>query len=326
MVGLYVSVTTDGKIKRHLSTADGEVSLEDIILFDELIALADKDFLSLCAYIKDVLLETFGFGSCAEGADYLQRAVKQYLSELQITDPVYAHLTDLLIADSIRNRKNKRVVIDKIIYCLRIPISMQTLVVDVLEALCRNTPIQNLQDYPRIQQLTTAATHTLGETVNVQYFIHTYEQYYCFLLQQFIASKPNVAKCQYCGGYFIPKTKRKTLYCDRIIRDGKTCKQIAPYENHKKLAATNRVIGEFDQSMNRIRRRLERTCNDKKKSPVDLTDDHFCLWKHKAINAKKGYLAGELTEEEAIEIIYVPKKDELLEQISSDLTLETAAT
>ena len=79
MVGLYVSVTTDGKIKRHLSTADGEVPLEDIILFDELIALADKDFLSLCAYIKDVLLETFGFGSCAEGADYLQRAVKQYL-------------------------------------------------------------------------------------------------------------------------------------------------------------------------------------------------------------------------------------------------------
>ena len=105
-----------------------------------------------------------------------------------------AHLTDRLISDSIRNRKNKRVVIDKIIYCLRIPISMQTLVVDVPEALCKNTPIQNLQDYPRIQQLTTAATHTHGETVSVQYFIHTYEQYYCFLLQQFIASKPNVAK------------------------------------------------------------------------------------------------------------------------------------
>ena len=78
--------------------------------------------------------------------------------------------------------------------------------------------------------------------------------------------------------------------------------------------------------MNRIRRRLERTCKDKKKSPVDLTDDHFCLWKHKAINAKKSYLAGELTEEEAMTIIYVPKKDELLEQISSELTVETVAT
>jgi hypothetical protein len=326
MAGLYVSVTPDGKIKRHLSTADGELPLEDIILFDELIALADRDFWRLCAYIKEVLLKTFGFGDCVEGADYLKKAVAQYLSEQQATDPVYALLTELLIADSIRNRKNKRVVIDEIICCLRSPISVQTLIIDVLKSLCENTPIQNLQDYPGIHQLTTTAIHTLGETLTVQYCIHTYEQYYHFLLQQFIASKPNVAQCQYCGGYFIPKTKRKTLYCDRIIRDGKTCKQIAPYENHKKLAAANRVIGEFDQSMNRIRRRLERTGKDKKKSPVDLTDDHFCLWKHKAINAKKSYLAGELTEEEAMAIIYVPKKDELLEKISSELTLETAAT
>ena len=326
MVGLYVSVTPDGKIKRHLSTADGEVPLEDITLSDELITLADRDFWGLCAYIKEVLLKTFGFGDCAEGADYLKKAVAQYLSEQQATDPVYALLTELLIADSIRNRKNKRVVIDEIVCCLRSPISVQTIVMDVLESLCKNTPIQNLPKYPIIQQLTTSAIHTLGETVIVQYCIHTYEQYHLFLLQQFIASKPNVAKCQYCGGYFVPKTKRKTLYCDRIIRDGKTCKQIAPYENHKKLAATNRVIGEFDHSMNRIRRRLERTCVDKKKSPVDLTDDHFCQWRNKATNAKKRYLAGELTEEEAMAIIYVPKKDELLENISSELTLETAAT
>ena len=325
MVGLYVSVAPDGKIKKHFSTADGEVPLEDITLSDELIALADRDFLSLCTYIKDVLLKTFGFGDCAEGADYLKKAVAQYLSEQQATDPVCALLTELLIADCIRNRKNKRVVIDEIVCCLRSPISVQTLVMDVLESLCENTPIQNLPKYPIIQQLITSAIHLLGETATVQYCIRTYEQYYLFLLQQFIASKPNVAKCQYCGGYFVPKTKRKTLYCDRIIRDGKTCKQIAPYENHKKLAATNRVIGEFDHSMSRIRRRLDRTCVDKKKSPVDLTDDHFCLWKHKAINAKKGYLAGELTEEEAMAIIYVPKKDELLEQISSELTLETAA-
>lgn len=324
MVGLYVSVTPDGKINRHLSTADGEVPLEDIILFDELIALADRDFWSLCTYIKEVLLKTFGFGDCAEGADYLKKAVAQYLSEQQATDPVYALLTEFLIADSIRNRKNKRVVIDEIVCCLRSPISVQTIVMDVLESLCENTPIQNLRDYPGIQQLTTSATHTLGETVTVQYCICTYEQYYLFLLQQFIASKPNVAKCHYCGGYFVPKTKRKTLYCDRIIRDGKTCKQIAPYENHKKLAATNRVIGEFDHSMNRIRRRLERTCNDKKKSPVDLTDDHFCQWRNKATNAKNRYLAGELTEEEAMAIIYVPKKDELLEHISSELTVETS--
>ena len=43
-----------------------------------------------------------------------------------------------------------------------------------------------------------------------------------------------------------------------------------------------------------------------------------------ATKARDRYLAGELTEEEAMAIIYVPKKDELLENISSELTLETA--
>lgn len=326
MIGLYVSVTPDGKIKRHLSTADGEVPLKDITSSDELIALADRDFLSLCAYIKELLLDTFDFGNNAEGTDYLKKTVAQYLSEQHTTDPVYAYLTELLITDIIRNRKNKRVVINEIVCCLRSPISVQTLVMDILQSLCENTPMQDLPEYPTIHKLTTSAVHTLGDIATVQYVIQSYKQYYCFLLQQFIASKPNVAKCQYCGGYFIPKTKRKTLYCDRIVRNGKTCKQIAPYENHKKLAATNRVIGEFDHSMNRIRRRLERTCKDKKKSPVDLTDDRFCLWRNEAMNAKKRYLAGELTEEEAMAIIYVPKKDELLEQISLELTLEAAAT
>ena len=122
-----------------------------------------------------------------------------------------------------------------------------------------------------------------------------------------------------------PKTRRKTLYCDRIIRDGKTCKQIAPAENHKKRSAANAVISVFEQSMNRMRRRLERSGEDKKESPIDIHDEQFCLWQNKAVNAKNRYLAGELTEEEAIELIYVPRKDELPENISAELTLETAA-
>ena len=45
-----------------------------------------------------------------------------------------------------------------------------------------------------------------------------------------------------------------------------------------------------------------------------------------ASNARNRYLAGELTEEEAMAIIYVPRKDKLTGDNSSELTLETAAT
>jgi hypothetical protein len=71
--------------------------------------------------------------------------------------------------------------------------------------------------------------------------------------------------------------------------------------------------------------RFERTDDDKKQSVVDITYDQYTDWLNSATKARDRYLAGELTEEEAMAIIYVPTKDELLELISSELTLETAA-
>ena len=57
----------------------------------------------------------------------------------------------------------------------------------------------------------------------------------------------------------------------------------------------------------------------KKESPIDINDEQFCLWQNKAVNAKNRYLAGELTEDEAIELIYVPRKDELVENFTTGL-------
>lgn len=162
---------------------------------------------------------------------------------------------------------------------------------------------------------------TLNNTLSVIYVFRSYEQYYRFLLQHFIVSKPKIAKCQYCGGYFIPKTQRKTLYCDRIVKDGKTCKQIAPHENHKKLASSNRVIAEFDLSKGRMLRRMERTGVDKKESPIDISDEDFCRWLEKATDAKNHYLAGGLSEEEAIRIIHMPTIQELRERQTPACTL-----
>ena len=45
-----------------------------------------------------------------------------------------------------------------------------------------------------------------------------------------------------------------------------------------------------------------------------------------AANARDRYLAGELTEEEAMKIIYVPTKDEMLAEISAEYTLANSGT
>ena len=72
--------------------------------------------------------------------------------------------------------------------------------------------------------------------------------------------------------------------------------------------------------------RFYRAGYDKEQSVVDMTYDQYDDWLNSATKARDRYIAGELTAEEAMAIICVPTKDELLEQISSDLTLETAAT
>ena len=218
MIGLHISVSSDGKIKRHLSTADGEVPLADVTIFDELVALIEGEVWLICAFVKSVLLETDVASDCKAGAAHLQEAVAQYLSGLRATNPVYAYLSEFLISDSIRNRKNKRIVIDQIVTSLRSPLSAQVLVMDILDALCTNTPVQDIPEYPMIQQFTTSAVRTLGEAVTVEYILRSYEQYYWFLLQQFLASRPNVAKCQYCGGYFLPKTSiAASRWCSLVL-------------------------------------------------------------------------------------------------------------
>ena len=65
---------------------------------------------------------------------------------------------------------------------------------------------------------------------------------------------------------------------------------------------------------------------NKKSSVIDLTDDELVQWLETATAAKKRYLAGELTEKEALEIIHIPRKRELATDNSAEYTLVNSST
>lgn len=198
-----------------------------------------------------------------------------------------------------------------------------------LSSLCEHDPEDCFDLNVRediIHQSTATVFFTLNETLDAQYLFRSAEQYYIFLLQHFFISNPKIAQCQHCGRYFIPKTRKKTLYCDRIVRDGKTCKQIAPYLTYKRKVASNKIISEFLLIKRRLASRVGRALNDKKPSVVDMTYEQYREWLTVAANARDRYLAGELTEEEAMKIIYVPTKDEMLAEISAEYTLANSGT
>ena len=73
-------------------------------------------------------------------------------------------------------------------------------------------------------------------------------------------------------------------------------------------------------------RRVDRALGDRKASLIDMTYDQYRDWLRTATDARNRYLAGILSEEEAMAIIYVPKKDELIENNLAELTLATSGT
>jgi hypothetical protein len=182
----------------------------------------------------------------------------------------------------------------------------------VLDALSNGLSINPEDEYFALSKSIAVVTFTFGETLTAEYQFRSEEHYYIFLLQNFLLSDPNIAVCQYCGRFFIPKTRKRTIYCDRIIRDGKTCKQIAPNMTHRERTASSRVLTEYNRTKDMLLHRLDRICEDKRSSPIDLTYADFCKWQKAASDARCRFLAGEITEEEALQIIHVPTMRELV--------------
>lgn len=186
----------------------------------------------------------------------------------------------------------------------------------VLNALSSGQPMDLEEEHSMLRQATATAIFSFGEEHATEYLFRSEEQYYIFLLQQFLLTSPTVTVCQYCGRFFIPKTRKKTIYCDRIIRDGKSCKQIAPYLKHRERVAANKVTSEFHRIKDLLLHRLDRTGYGKKPSAVDLSYKEFYRWLDAATAARNQFLAGEITEEEALRIIHVPTIRELQQDVS----------
>lgn len=126
--------------------------------------------------------------------------------------------------------------------------------------------------------------------------------YYEHLIFTFYLRDETVCECENCNRLFVPKTKKKTLYCDRVFKDGKTCKQIGPTQKYKKLAENDIVLKTFEKEKNKMYKRMERTSSFGE-TPKSISYDEYIDWLNKAINAKNLYLNSDLTKDEVLEII-----------------------
>lgn len=316
--GLYVTITPDGTIKKYLSTRDGEVSFPDVSITDELIEFAERDYLYILFRTSNLHFMAQGSASDSEviaEAEVICEELKQ--RDLICGTLAYYEFLDYYHYWAPPKGYRRRRMEDSAQYFGR-AFSAWQVVMDALEQLS-----QGLQpDFPYKGAL-YFTVKPFGKPA--KFLFRSEEFYYYFLLQHLLESDTRICKCQFCGRYFVPRTKHKTLYCDRVIRDGKTCKEIAPYLKHKEKIAANKVLSLFEHSKGTMYQRVYRAIYDKDESVVDMIRSQYDAWLNAAIQTLDRYLAGELTAEEAMTMISASTKNELLEQISSDLTLEIAA-
>ena len=317
-IGLYVTLEKDGNIKRNLITESGEQELPVTTIKDEIIEFSELNF---WPYSKIVdVIEGFADKIKTEGKEKpTEEDLKIFtqftsltdglINELKENSPIASLLSATTIADTIPVFDNSlkcieitKVMIPKV---LRSIVDFNLFVNDTFYNIYTGNTLDEEGEHYFLSQIMLQQELTFHGELTARYFFRNLTDYYIFLLMQFLSIKPKIVRCECCGRYFVPKTNKATKYCDRILKDDKTCKDLAPSLKHKKMVLTDKVVEAYDREKRKMYRRYERNDGRIYMSPKGITYDDFYIWCDAATEARDKYLKGELTAEEALNIIEV---------------------
>ena len=135
------------------------------------------------------------------------------------------------------------------------------------------------------------------------YIFDSAANYLNFLLLNLIQLNPNICLCQNCGELFVAKTKKKTLYCDRVQPDSnKKCSEIGP-KIRAELQSTLFGFEDYDKAVERNYQRAKRTEEYYVKDKQLEWDDYFS-WLERAQRAKQQWLNEEISDDDFLNIVH----------------------
>ena len=317
--GLYVELLPDGKIKRDLAGSSGEASLEDTTVSDEVILFSELNFEPYAVVVDLIrsqaraILMHDSHGGLANMTlfQFMLDTVEDLVSTLEQENPLHGTLLRTQLEDEVPPDDGTAM------YSFRASKRILTILVEVMQfQFVVNEVLYDTQNggplisdkYDTLWEVQARSIlRWNGDSLTTQYHFSSVVDYYHFLLLQFVSGHPTVAWCHCCGRYFIPKTKKKTLYCDRFLKDNKTCKELGPVLKHKQKATQISVVEEFDRAKRRMYKRYERAeFLNKEPSEKDLSYEEYYQWLDRAVRARDDYLSGRLSTEEALKIIRTP--------------------
>ena len=120
-----------------------------------------------------------------------------------------------------------------------------------------------------------------------------------FYLMTALRSDKRISRCQHCWRYFVPKTKKKTDYCNRTWKDGRTCKELGPNLKRKDAPAEDKYLMAYKILRARFYERDYREYAAERKREA-TSYDHYEDWMEDAVEAREKYLSGEIDGEELL--------------------------
>ncbi len=288
--GLYIKFKNKNIIERVIVDDLDITELESIDYRNELIALYDYELPKICdnytvesAYdlADEILKDNIVLGILLKADINKYLVHRKLIKDISTSEELKSKLETVSIRMKLLPYMKERVY--KLLMCMR----HKEILAGVLDVSMHDT----------VEYKVTKTKS--GEEI---LFFDNPESYYEYLIFTFYLRDETVCECENCNRLFIPKTKKKTLYCDRVFKDGKTCKQIGPTQKYKSLAENDSVLKAFEKEKNKMYKRMERNYNFGE-TPKSITNNDYNTWLNNAVNAKNMYLNDELTEDEALRII-----------------------
>lgn len=234
-------------------------------------------------------------------------------SMLQKVDPVGFFALGLLLDQALQREDdgNALFLLDaaqELLHVLEEPIRTQVYLWNILEmafdemerASQRERFERLCQTYPNVGKLCDPADLPAAESgqrrfrANSLFGLRMLE-----LALYFQQDKQRIARCDYCWGWFIPKTKKATRYCDRVT-DGFPCKKRGARFKRNLVEDEDGALKVCNQLRDRMYARLLRwqdAAPDERDSLIPMDYSQYDAWSENARLARVEYLNGKLTVE-----------------------------
>ena len=316
--GLYISYNNKGQVRKTLVTAKGETHIENSTIANEILSFLNMSlapFAQVVEYLNGIseTIESDHPDHFGEVDEYAYRelinATIQVIEVLEEENIFHGTLLRTLMEDAVPPDDGTAMYIYETKHemwkRLDAIFRIQHYIELALQKLCDKEEFSMANDFPLINSVETVQILSMDKSLRAEYYFRSPCNYYCYLFLVYLNKKPNVARCQCCGDFFIPKTKKATLYCDRVIKNGKTCKQIAPHLKRRINAENDKVLKAYERTKQKMYKRYERANDSLEPLAHGLSWNEYEQWQKSAREAKDKYVLGKITAEEALEIIEV---------------------